>query len=251
MSELARMASEKTDPGESGGDELITLPGSVPEVAPRRSEDILPEPSFGNTPKTQAHHVGTKDEAEDEESVFATSFTEKNVRGERAERKIHREASTHANTHIRTHSSTIVDEWDVFISYRVNSDQKLAQDLYWRLVGTDIVVDGRARKLRVFWDQECLLSGESWEIGFSRAICRSTVIVLVLSRKAFTSIGTLTHESPCDNVILEFDLALELVFTPAPPYLPYICHTLSETFVGCCLVCCLGLFPDVSHCETT
>jgi hypothetical protein len=29
------------------------------------------------------------------------------------------------------------DLLDVFLSYRVNTDQKLVQDLYWRLVGTD------------------------------------------------------------------------------------------------------------------
>jgi hypothetical protein len=69
-------------------------------------------------------------------------------------------------------------------------------------------------------DAECLLSGESWEAGFSRAISSSTIVVLVLSRNAFDSIKDLTPSSPCDNVVLEHELALNLVLSVASPMFP-------------------------------
>ncbi len=103
------------------------------------------------------------------------------------------------------------DLWDIFLSYRVNTDQKLVQDLYWRLVGTDVVVNGKSRKIRPFWDVECLRSGENWEVGFCNAICRSTVIVVVMSRNALASVEHLEPHSACDNVILEYALAHALV----------------------------------------
>jgi len=103
------------------------------------------------------------------------------------------------------------DLWDVFLSYRVNTDQKLVQDLYWRLVGTDVVVNGKSRKMRPFWDAECLRSGESWEVGFCNAICRSTLIVAVMSRNALANVEHLKPHSASDNVILEYALALALV----------------------------------------
>jgi len=111
-------------------------------------------------------------------------------------------------------SEKIADTWDVFLSYRVNADRKLVEAIYWRLIGCDVVVNGVSRKLRVFWDAECLLSGESWETGFCRALCSSTLVVLIISREAFQGVATLTPDSPPDNVILEFELALWLV-TPS------------------------------------
>jgi len=57
-----------------------------------------------------------------------------------------------------------VDRYDIFLSYRVVADSKLVEELWWRLQGMDIVIDGKTRKLRVFLDKKCLLSGESWEV---------------------------------------------------------------------------------------
>jgi hypothetical protein len=102
------------------------------------------------------------------------------------------------------------DQYDVFLSYRVAADAKLVEELWWRLSGFDVVVDGKTRKLRVFWDRKCLLPGESWEACFSRALCSSTLVVTILSRNALSSVEELTPDSPCDNVLLEFELALAL-----------------------------------------
>jgi len=48
------------------------------------------------------------------------------------------------------------------------------------------------------------------QAGFTKAICSSTVVVTVLSRDALASVSELTPDSPCDNVLLEHELALAL-----------------------------------------
>ena len=50
-------------------------------------------------------------------------------------------------------SEVVTNDWDVFISYRVKADAKLAEDLYWKLCATEIIDQGSTRRLRVFWDK--------------------------------------------------------------------------------------------------
>jgi hypothetical protein len=106
-------------------------------------------------------------------------------------------------------------KWDIFLSYRVSTDQDLVKELYWLLCHRTVSDAGKERKLRVFWDRECLKTGERWEEGFADAICSCHLVVLVMSRKAFVMDGThnvttLAEDSRCDNVLLEYNLALEL-----------------------------------------
>jgi len=111
---------------------------------------------------------------------------------------------------------TINIEWDIFLSYRVAADKNLVGELYWQLHSLTVMDCGKERKLRVFWDAECLRSGEKWEEGFSKAICSTSLVVIVMSRNAYKMEGEthnvegLTEESNCDNVILEYGLALDL-----------------------------------------
>jgi serine/threonine protein kinase/Leucine-rich repeat (LRR) protein len=99
-------------------------------------------------------------------------------------------------------------EYDVFISYRVSSDSDLAEAIYKRLT---------ANGLKVWWDQECLQPGTSWKIGFCDGLSKSRIFMPLLSREAINSernsranYTLLTADSPCDNVLLEQQLALEL-----------------------------------------
>ena len=108
-------------------------------------------------------------------------------------------------------------QWDVFLSYRVAADEDLLKEIYWRLCHRTVPVQGgKERKLRVFWDRECLKPGERWEDGFASAICSCHLVVLVMSRGTFAmdgeryNVAQLTAESECDNVVLEYNLALEL-----------------------------------------
>ena len=94
--------------------------------------------------------------------------------------------------------------------------------LYWRLKDQEVKENETTRRLRVFWDKECLVDGQEWEQGFCNALCSSSVFVPVMSRDAFKK-GPLAHmplhqeeddplePAKCDNLFLEFELALVLV----------------------------------------
>jgi len=99
-------------------------------------------------------------------------------------------------------------DYDVFISYRYNSDLHVAQALYDALV---------AKGVNVWWDQRCLQPGEPWEEGFCKGLIKSATFLPIFSRGAINdpsnprqNFGALRHDSPCDNCLLEQRLALEL-----------------------------------------
>ena len=98
--------------------------------------------------------------------------------------------------------------WDVFLSYRVDSDSHLVELFYNAL--TDL-------GLKVWWDKVCLLPGVPWEEGFCNGLADSSCFVCLLSRNAINHPDkpwqNFTHLEPssrCDNVLLEWRLALEL-----------------------------------------
>ena len=98
--------------------------------------------------------------------------------------------------------------YDCFLSYRVASDRPLAERLYTLLT---------AASWAVFWDVKCLKPGESWEEGFCRGLAQSHIFVPILSRGAINhasqakqSFAHLHPDSPCDNVLLEYMLAVEM-----------------------------------------
>lgn len=99
-------------------------------------------------------------------------------------------------------------EFDVFLSYRVASDRAYVTSVYKRLTEAG---------LKVWWDAECLQPGELWEVGFCKGLIRSRIFVPLLSRNATNCEGNkrqnftlLTPDSPCDNVLLEHMMALDL-----------------------------------------
>ena len=98
--------------------------------------------------------------------------------------------------------------YDVFLSYRVASDIRYAEKLYHALT-----IAG----FKVFWDKMSLLPGEPWEEGFCRGLANSAVFVPLLSRDGINhptvakrNFSNITSTSDCDNVFLEYRLALEL-----------------------------------------
>ena len=100
-------------------------------------------------------------------------------------------------------------QFDVFISYRVSSDIEHAERLYYSLID---------RGLTVWWDKKCLEAGKPWEEGFADGLVKSRSFVPLLSREAINSrvatnkrnFAYLQDNSPCDNVLLEYRLAIEL-----------------------------------------
>jgi serine/threonine protein kinase/Leucine-rich repeat (LRR) protein len=98
-------------------------------------------------------------------------------------------------------------KFDVFLSYRVSSDSGHVKQLH------DLL---EAKGLKVWWDKKCLLPGQPWEEGFCAGLANSGHFVCLLSRgainsdKAWENFSKLESGSRCDNVLLEWRLALEL-----------------------------------------
>eukprot|EP01030_Chromulinospumella_sphaerica_P034420 gene34420-biopygen14413 len=92
-------------------------------------------------------------------------------------------------------------EFDVFLSYRVWSDKDHVKKLHDELT---------SQGLKVYWDAKCLEDGQNWEEGFCSGVMNCRYFVPVLSRKGLSNFSALTASSPCDNVLLEHRLALEL-----------------------------------------
>ena len=99
-------------------------------------------------------------------------------------------------------------EFDVFISYRVNSELQIAELLYNALIKCG---------LRVFWDKKSLKNGELWREGFCKGLIRSSIFVPLFSKDAMNHPTMRTNnweqlksDSNCDNVLLEHRLAIEM-----------------------------------------
>jgi hypothetical protein len=99
-------------------------------------------------------------------------------------------------------------KYDVFLSYRVDSDSDHVMMLYEALC---------AMELTVWLDKECLEPGQLWEEGFCEGLINSATFVCLLSRgainhptKPWQCFSKLTETSKCDNVLLEWSMALEL-----------------------------------------
>ena len=89
----------------------------------------------------------------------------------------------------------------LFLSYRVDADGDLVERMFDKL---------RALNVDVWWDKACLKPGEPWEAGFADGLLGSDVFVPFLSRAALAPFSKLKAGSRCDNVFLEYRLALEL-----------------------------------------
>lgn len=99
-------------------------------------------------------------------------------------------------------------EYDCFISYRVRADATHAEMVYNSLV---------EQGLRVWWDRACLQPGVSWEDGFCDGLIKSSIFIPIISRHAINhptiesqNFRMLKDTSPCDNVLLEYQLSLDL-----------------------------------------
>jgi len=92
--------------------------------------------------------------------------------------------------------------FDVFLSYRVDSDLHHVEKLQNSLA---------SKGTRVWLDKLCLKPGVSWESGFCAGLVKSRCFVPLLSKKAIKNrFEALAEDSRCDNVLLEYRLAIEL-----------------------------------------
>lgn len=99
-------------------------------------------------------------------------------------------------------------EFDIFISYRVASEKAMAKQLFDML---------EAKGICVWLDQVKLELGKPWDQGFCDGLMKSRVFVPLISRNSInhptndrSNVSALKDTSPCDNVLLEYNIALEL-----------------------------------------
>jgi len=104
---------------------------------------------------------------------------------------------------------------DIFISYRVNTEKKVADKLALLL---DACTKQNDIKIRTFLDSNCLVDGGNWEKNFLSALHHAKLIVLLVSEAGLdlpsssdptkTKIQNADHEQ--DNCLLEYEYAMRL-----------------------------------------
>ena len=95
----------------------------------------------------------------------------------------------------------ITRDFDVFISYRVATDLPHVETLH-RLL--------QKAGLKVWWDKTSLEPGEPWDIAAFKGMLKSKIFIPLVSRGSLQRMATLDKGAACDNMYLEFVLALEL-----------------------------------------
>jgi len=109
-------------------------------------------------------------------------------------------------------------KYDMFFSYRVQTDAAVTGRLYEKLLMPTMEKVGPSlRSIEPFLDAKCLRDGESWEAGFVNGLSKSQVYCVLLSTGDETSKGSLggfanlaAENAPVDNLLLELELAAEL-----------------------------------------
>ncbi|KAJ1554161.1 hypothetical protein HK405_005850 [Cladochytrium tenue] len=124
-------------------------------------------------------------------------------------------------------------------SYRVSSEQQTAKLLWYELA----LQSG----LHPFLDHECLNEGEQWEGGFLTGLSQSGLVVLLCS-EAGLSRAKMADKKP-DNVILEWEIALELQRDRGVDILPVFLKSkknLRDSGTGRVVNAVVDFFPDVN-----
>ena len=107
----------------------------------------------------------------------------------------------------------------VFLSYRWGEHDSKMADLLFDTLSTK---EAHGQHLFVFQDKRRLRDGERFDLAFMRAMAKSLVIAPLVSWDALKRMTTLTASSPCDNVLLEWSLALELSDRSGAAILPLL-----------------------------
>ena len=108
-----------------------------------------------------------------------------------------------------------------FISYRQGTDIEMSQSMFTgvKALVLDNTFGMKGKKPMIFLDIESLTDGEPWDEGFVKGMVKSTICVPVMTwyENDTGSVGQmlqLEHNDHCDNVLLEWELALALINYP-------------------------------------
>ena len=112
-------------------------------------------------------------------------------------------------------SRGLLARYDIFISYRWTPaagccmDSELAGKLF-DLFGSYAIGD-KGRRPDVFWDRNCLEEGRRFDLDFMTAMLHSCTVVPLVSWDALQRmLAHVSADRECDNVLLEWCLALQL-----------------------------------------
>jgi hypothetical protein len=123
--------------------------------------------------------------------------------------------------------------YDIFFSYRWTEgsqgiDSELVDSVY-KKVTCHCLVGTKRRQVHAFLDRQRLEVGRNFQKDFAEAAMHSTVMVLIVSKAALKKMCTLKADSPEDNLLLEWSLALELLESSHLPFcLPVMIGQASE-----------------------
>eukprot|EP01043_Picozoa_sp_COSAG02_P025637 COSAG02_NODE_1447_length_12575_cov_8.479400_5_plen_1271_part_00 len=100
--------------------------------------------------------------------------------------------------------------YNIFISYRVKTEHKLALSMFSTISDAEVSVCGaqKQERLAVFLDKVRLLDGQRWDSQFIQALGCSDVFVPLVSIGALEPMTRLMDQVTPDNLLLEWMLAL-------------------------------------------
>ena len=103
-----------------------------------------------------------------------------------------------------------VTTFDVFINYRVETDKDFAEKLYHEL---------KHRSVHAFLDKKCLKVGMPWKDGFLKGLRSSKYFIACISRAGLAKIRDPNQAHCYDNVLLEYETALNIKSLFTRPYI--------------------------------
>ncbi len=100
--------------------------------------------------------------------------------------------------------------YDIFISYRVKSEQEFAKALHQELCRKTLGMNGD--RVRVYLDTAELRDGKRWDDGFVAGLTRSSIFLPIVSEGSAMPLSQLLEQDVAnvDNLLLEWTLALRL-----------------------------------------
>jgi len=101
-------------------------------------------------------------------------------------------------------------KYDIFLSYRRDSDSNRVNLLHWCLLNGKLQVSKDVSRLAVvFLDQYCLEVGKQWDLSFAMALKNSSVNCPVITYGNLEIMKKKLGDGVVDNVLLEWMLAIE------------------------------------------
>jgi GTPase SAR1 family protein len=97
--------------------------------------------------------------------------------------------------------------YDIFLSYRWNEFDSHFVECFYDFAPLQHVTKEK-RSLRIFLDKKRLVEGKEFSQDFISALFRTKIVIPIISYDALRRLFTLQEDSPVDNLLLEWILAL-------------------------------------------